>query len=461
MRIIDLNSIQQHHLFSLEKEFERGVYLFKQGDDSKDMYILIDGKISVRIDGMEVALIEEEGSYFGEMSALLGVPRTASIKTMTICKFICVSHEKMDSFLASSPKVSLKLTRIMADRLKNTTAELGEIGHITSAGQKVLKKLYVRMTELENEHKGTKKLLKEFARPVRKYHRKIKSALEHITQKSAHLNVYKGKSTYAKDFACFFHESRKKFTCLLLKEKSQVMKTNLFDVFVYQAGSVSYEHCNYLLLEIQVCPVCYFASNHYPHFLDIEKDHGRPNDFSEKVIELMPQRFAEREKMAKSFSRDFYTLRRTPKDAVKAFELAALCAITISDAHRNPHALSLCRAGNYYLKAAHLSKEINKNTQEDDFLKLAMKYFEIAFPTLRGSNLYRTAYQLVTLNIYFGQFNKASNYYEALSRIEREGGVINSDNESKYFNKYLVKAQNHWEDRKELTREKIEKYGEW
>jgi CRP-like cAMP-binding protein len=61
--------------------------------------------------------VEGEGSYLGELSTLLGIPRTATVKTMSHCKFIIVSGDRVSDFFDCSPVLGFKLAKILADRL--------------------------------------------------------------------------------------------------------------------------------------------------------------------------------------------------------------------------------------------------------------------------------------------------------------------------------------------------------
>lgn len=91
--------------------------LFCEGDTSREMYILMAGKVEILKNAKRIAVVEGEGSYLGELSTLLGVPRTATIKTMSQCTFIVVGGDRVNDFFDASPVLGLKLARILADRL--------------------------------------------------------------------------------------------------------------------------------------------------------------------------------------------------------------------------------------------------------------------------------------------------------------------------------------------------------
>jgi len=99
--------------------------LFSEGDNSREMYILMSGKVEILKKSKRIAIVEGEGSYLGELSTLLGVPRTATIRTLSQCEFIVVSGDRVNDFFDCSPALGLKLAHILADRLAKMN-----VGHV-------------------------------------------------------------------------------------------------------------------------------------------------------------------------------------------------------------------------------------------------------------------------------------------------------------------------------------------
>lgn len=445
---------KQEQLIAFEKSCNPETIIFKQWDKSTEMYILLQGKVSVFVDGIEVAVIDEPGSYFGEMSALLDKPRTATIKTITPCKLLVVKHDMVEEFLAHSPKLGMKLTKILAQRLKETTEDLIEMSQLVSSGREISKKMLKKIESLKGDSTGLWRSSSELSKEIKDYSDESKAALIHITRRSRELQASKGnKSTYSERYRCFFHETDKFFNCYTLKQKTQVVRTNVFDTFVYKAAVPGQQYCNYLLIEVQVCPECHFATNVYSHFCRYGEQQEPPTEFNQKVMAAMAERTKEREAIAHSFSARFYTIRRSHHDAIKAFELAALCYDTIATARTKPHGLSLCRAGNFYLKAAHLAIEKGNLEEEEKFLRQATAYLEKSYLYLAGPNLIRTIYQLVALYIFWGDFEAGLNLFNYLQKMASNAMV--PAHEKKFVDKYLNMTRRIWQDREEMIQSRL------
>lgn len=106
------------------KSYATGDIIVNEGDTSNEMYLMISGKVAVIKKDEEtgkdkvLAEISEPMSYFGEMAALLHLPRTATIKALEDCEFMLVPGDKLDSLIDVSPAVGKKLIQTLASRLK-------------------------------------------------------------------------------------------------------------------------------------------------------------------------------------------------------------------------------------------------------------------------------------------------------------------------------------------------------
>jgi CRP-like cAMP-binding protein len=104
-------------LRSLEKTYQRGQVLFREGDESREMFILLEGVIEIRKGDRSIALVKDPDSYLGEMSSLLGVPRTATAVAHDDSRLVRIPESRVDVFFHHSPSLAMKLARTLAQRL--------------------------------------------------------------------------------------------------------------------------------------------------------------------------------------------------------------------------------------------------------------------------------------------------------------------------------------------------------
>jgi len=101
--------------------FEVGQSLFLEGDDSQDLYILVEGKAGILKGTKRIAEISGKGSVFGEMSFLLGENRTATVKAVTDLKVLKIPKEEISTFLKEFPEVVREFATYLAKRLNETS----------------------------------------------------------------------------------------------------------------------------------------------------------------------------------------------------------------------------------------------------------------------------------------------------------------------------------------------------
>jgi CRP-like cAMP-binding protein len=79
-----------------ERSFASGEWIVRQGDPRSDVYLIVDGEVVVVIDDEDRRLLSK-GSFFGEVSVLLGEAATASILTRTPLRCLVVPGAKAEA----------------------------------------------------------------------------------------------------------------------------------------------------------------------------------------------------------------------------------------------------------------------------------------------------------------------------------------------------------------------------
>ena len=97
------------------RQFAAGGIVIEQGERTGELLVLVSGEVEVLRDGVRVAKAGEAGVAFGEMSALLGGPATATVRALTDAVFSVI--EKPREFLIAHPEASLYVAELLARRL--------------------------------------------------------------------------------------------------------------------------------------------------------------------------------------------------------------------------------------------------------------------------------------------------------------------------------------------------------
>ena len=107
-------------IVSTQRLYSAGSTIVEEGDCDLDMFILNEGKLGVFKAGELIAEIEEGGVFFGEMSEILGEPRTATVKALDDC-LVTVYDGGLDRIIRDFPSIAKKLIETLAERLKHTS----------------------------------------------------------------------------------------------------------------------------------------------------------------------------------------------------------------------------------------------------------------------------------------------------------------------------------------------------
>jgi ATP-binding cassette subfamily B protein len=113
LRTVDLAEIAP--LFRSET-FRAGQDIVTEGDSSGSFYIVVRGRVEVVRNNTRVAVLED-GDYFGEIALLSGMPRTASVRALSVTTCIALEKESFDALLARSPGLKEQISRMADERL--------------------------------------------------------------------------------------------------------------------------------------------------------------------------------------------------------------------------------------------------------------------------------------------------------------------------------------------------------
>jgi len=94
--------------------YSAGEVIFHQGDLGTDMFIIQEGEVHIikNINGASHVLSKlEKGDFFGEMSVLESLPRTADAIAITDVKTVIINGARFDDMLRKNPEVAVRIIR--------------------------------------------------------------------------------------------------------------------------------------------------------------------------------------------------------------------------------------------------------------------------------------------------------------------------------------------------------------
>jgi CRP/FNR family transcriptional regulator, cyclic AMP receptor protein len=129
-------------------KFPKQTMIITEGDETSSLYIVLSGKVRVFSSddkSKEVTLlIQEPGSYFGEIALLSHEPRSASVVSLEKTTCAVISKSDFINWLMNHPEVAVTLLGVLSEKIRHLTGK-------------------VRQMALSNVYERTVKALQELA----------------------------------------------------------------------------------------------------------------------------------------------------------------------------------------------------------------------------------------------------------------------------------------------------------
>jgi len=145
--------------------YQKGDVIFKEGEQGSEMFVIQSGKVEIfkEINGEKVfSQVMEKGDFFGEMSLLESLPRTANAVMIEDGELIVINATIFDQMIRQNIEIAVRMLRKFSTRLRETMAKLEALSTVN--GNKKTVPLEIGK-DTEKEDKGEKDKEKEEEKP--------------------------------------------------------------------------------------------------------------------------------------------------------------------------------------------------------------------------------------------------------------------------------------------------------
>ncbi len=109
---------------------EPGEVLFREGDSGDNLYVIASGRLRVEKARGEINQKISSlgpGEFVGEMSVLTGCGRSATVIAEEASDLMPYDSETLEELILNSPTIALRIVRLLASRLAETTNQVSRI----------------------------------------------------------------------------------------------------------------------------------------------------------------------------------------------------------------------------------------------------------------------------------------------------------------------------------------------
>jgi CRP-like cAMP-binding protein len=107
---------------AVEVDFPASHVIARQGEIGTGFFLIVSGSVRVIRGGEEVAVLGP-GEFFGELSVLDGLPRTAQVVSREPTRCLALASWDFEQALLDSPTLALSILRGLAARLRSVTEQ--------------------------------------------------------------------------------------------------------------------------------------------------------------------------------------------------------------------------------------------------------------------------------------------------------------------------------------------------
>ncbi|MFH1009247.1 MAG: Crp/Fnr family transcriptional regulator [Candidatus Latescibacterota bacterium] len=143
---------------TVRKTFQKHSVILLAEEEGNSLFIIQKGKVKVSIlseDGREIVLsILGEGEFFGEMSLLDGLPRSATVIALEDTEALVLRREELLRLIEQSPQIAIKLMAQLTIRLRKTDLKVEGLALLDVAGRVASAVLQLGVDEGEETAEG-------------------------------------------------------------------------------------------------------------------------------------------------------------------------------------------------------------------------------------------------------------------------------------------------------------------
>ncbi len=110
--------------------YKKGDFVFRQDEEGDEMYIIQSGQVAIKktIGGKRTTVtVLEKGDFFGEMSILERLPRTADAEVTEDAGVISINSQTFGEMIRSNPEIAVRMLRKYSMRMREYSEQLENI----------------------------------------------------------------------------------------------------------------------------------------------------------------------------------------------------------------------------------------------------------------------------------------------------------------------------------------------
>jgi CRP/FNR family cyclic AMP-dependent transcriptional regulator len=139
-----------------ERDYAKWDTIVREGEMGTEMFIIQEGKVVVtkKIGDNEIFLATlERGDFFGEMSLLESVPRTATVRAIMPSRLVAIRAGELLMKFRRDPTFAFEMLQRMSSRVRQLNEQVVQLMQLDQVTREDLRKVSLRAEFLDRKSK--------------------------------------------------------------------------------------------------------------------------------------------------------------------------------------------------------------------------------------------------------------------------------------------------------------------
>lgn len=120
---LDIDIVEMFRYSNISQEYSASDIIFKQGAYADKMYVIVDGDVSIDVDGRIVATLTP-GNILGEMALVENLPRSATAIAKTNCRLVPIDRNNFIYIVKEHPEFALFIIKDLSNKIRELNQKI-------------------------------------------------------------------------------------------------------------------------------------------------------------------------------------------------------------------------------------------------------------------------------------------------------------------------------------------------
>lgn len=108
------------------RKYSPGEKIVREGESGDEMFIILQGKVIVEVGDIIVGEMGS-GDFFGEMSLIDNVPRSATVTAQETSLLFAINNKNFERIIAWEPIIAIRIMKSLSKRIRELNQEIKNI----------------------------------------------------------------------------------------------------------------------------------------------------------------------------------------------------------------------------------------------------------------------------------------------------------------------------------------------